>query len=85
MDIILPVLGIILFLVGLGLIFGRSWVFFVLDLFGLFSGSSPHGGYVHEEKDSYKGSKNNYVRLVGFLLLVVGLIFFVYGVSMIPL
>lgn len=86
MELLLILIGIILFFIGLGMTFGSAWAWILADLFSLLTGGTPTGGptpggYGNESKQSYKGSKNQQTRFLGIGLIIVGLIFFFYGIS----
>lgn len=82
MQIILFFGGIILLLIGVGMFFGFSVAMFLADLFSILSGGSHTGGFVNSDLDTYRGSKNIKTRWIGFFLMIVGFLSFIFSLSL---
>ena len=83
MGLLAVIISIIVFFVGIGLLFGSSWSFFLMDLIGTFTGTGVQGGYVGRDKESYKGSKNPKARFVGVILILISFLGFFFGLSIV--
>lgn len=82
MQIALFLLGILLFLIGFGLLFGFSWALLAADVISLISGGHVTGGYRNNNKETYKGVKSVKFKALGLFLLVLGVLGFAYSLML---
>lgn len=74
---ILLLFSVILFFVGLALLIGAGWT---MAIFQLITQTTPSGGYEDMQK-SFKGAKKLRNKTFGLLMMVGGLVLFIYSSS----